>query len=189
MVAWWVIPAIQAGIQLLSSAGSASSAKKQEKAYNDYKKKVEVAAWENYRYQTRAIKNRYGEEAEASAYQLQEIKNKNLQAKATALASAAGSGVTGSTIDNLFREYDRANATSNFIASRNLYLKRLQTYDEMDASRIQALNAINTAGQYTGQTSTSIMLSGLGQAFNTYASAYQQEYQLKNPWGNQKVQT
>ena len=132
MVAW--VPLIAAGLSLLSSIGGASSAKKQEKAYEDYKKKVKQAAWENYRYQTRAIKNRYNEEAEASAYQLQEIKNKNLQAKATAQASAAGSGVTGSTIDNLFNDYERADATSNFIASRNLYLKKLQSYDEMDAA-------------------------------------------------------
>jgi len=167
-----VAPAIiAAGLMLASAVGNSLSAKKQEKAYAQYQAQQQAAAWENYRYTTRAITNRYAEEVESAKYQQQQLVIDNLKAQATAKASAASSGISGSTIDNLFNDYDRASAFSNFIASRNLYLKKLQSYDEMDAAFIQAKNVVNTQQQYTGADSSSILLSGIGSAMSAWAGA------------------
>lgn len=185
MVAW--VPLVMAGMQLMSTFGQAKAAKQQEKAYEQYQENTKQAAWENYRYQTRAINNRLSEEAEASALEQQQIQIQNMQARATAQASAAGSGITGSTIDNLFKDYDRASAASNYVAARNLYFKGLQAQDQKDAAYIQAINAINTMQPYTGQTASSILLQGLGKTFSTYANAYQTDYKMNNWFGGDKV--
>ena len=180
MVAW-VLPAIAAGLQLMGSMGTASAEKKAETANQEYQAKQRAAAWANYRYQTRALQNRLAEETEASAYQLQQISIQNMQAKATASASAAGSGVSGSTIDNLFKDYDRADAASQYMAKRNLYLKGLQTRDAMDAAWIEANNVINNMQPYTSNT-TSLLLSGLGNAFSAFG-----DVSWKNTFYNNKT--
>lgn len=169
MVAPALIAAIPAILQLASSAMEGFSSDKQKKAYAEYQEKTRQAAMEQYRYQTRAINNRLAEEEEASDLQLEQNMIQNLQAKATAQASAASSGITGSTIDNLFKEYDRANALSNYVASRNLHLKGLQAADEKDAAYIQAMNTINLQQQYTGSSMGLSLLSGIGSAASTYA--------------------
>ena len=168
MVAW-VIPAISVGLQLMSSFGQASSEKQAETANKEYQAKQRAAAWANYQYQTRALRNRFSEEKESSAYEIEQINIKNMQAKATASTSAAEGGVSGSTIDNLFKDYDRANAASQYIAKRNLYLKGLQTSDAMDAAWIEANNVINNMQPYTSNV-TSLLLSGFGNALSTYAN-------------------
>lgn len=170
MVAPALIAAIPAILQLASSAMEGFSSDKQKKAYAEYQEKTRQAAMEQYRYQTRAINNRLAEEEEASDLQLEQNMIQNLQAKATAQASAASSGITGSTIDNLFKEYDRANALSNYVASRNLHLKGLQAADEKDAAYIQAMNTINLQQQYTGSSMGLSLLSGIGSAASTYTS-------------------
>ena len=170
MVAPALIAAIPAILQLASSAMEGFSSNKQKKAYAEYQEKTRQAAMEQYRYQTRAINNRLAEEEEASDLQLEQNMIQNLQAKATAQASAASSGITGSTIDNLFKEYDRANALSNYVASRNLHLKGLQAADEKDAAYIQAMNTINLQQQYTGSSMGLSLLSGIGSAASTYTN-------------------
>lgn len=170
MVAPALIAAIPAILQLASSAMEGFSSDKQKKAYAEYQEKTRQAAMEQYRYQTRAINNRLAEEEEASDLQLEQNMIQNLQAKATAQASAASSGITGSTIDNLFKEYDRANALSNYVASRNLHLKGLQAADEKDAAYIQAMNTINLQQQYTGSSMGLSLLSGIGSAASTYTN-------------------
>jgi hypothetical protein len=172
MVAPAVIAAIPAVLQLASSVMEGFSNKKQKKAYAEYQEKTRQAAMQQYRYQTRAINNRLAEEEEASDLQLEQTMIKNLQAKATASASAAGSGITGSTIDNLFKDYDRASAMNNYIASRNLHLKGLQAADEKEAAYIQAMNTINLQQQYTGGTFGMSLLSGIGNAAATYVQNY-----------------
>ena len=179
MVAPAVIAAIPAVLQLASSVVEGFSNKKQEKAYKEYQEKTRQAAMQQYRYQTRAINNRLAEEEEASDLQLEQTMIKNLQAKATASASAAGSGVTGSTIENLFKDYDRANAASNYVASRNLHLKGLQAADEKEAAYIQAMNTINLQQQYTGGTMGLSLLGGIGTAMSTYSSGKVTQYQLQ----------
>ena len=174
-----VAPAlIYAGIMAASAIGGSLSAKKQEKAYKEYQAKQQAAAWENYRYQRRAIHNRYAEEVESAQYQQQQIIIQNLKAQATAKASSASMGITGSTIDNLFKDYDRATAMSNYVASRNLYLKKLQSYDEMDAAYIQAKNVGNNLQPYTGANWFSVLLNGAGTAMSAYSSADYQQQQI-----------
>lgn len=170
MVAPAVIAAIPAVLSFASSALEGFSSSKQKKAYAEYQEKTRQAAMEQYRYQTRAINNRLAEEEEASDLQLEQNMIQNLQAQATAKASAAGSGITGSTIDNLFKEYDRANAMSNYVASRNLHLKGLQAADEKEAAYIQAMNTINLQQQYAGGSMGLSLLSGFGKAASTYVS-------------------
>lgn len=176
MVAW--VPLIYAGLQLTSAVGSTRADKKQQKAVEEYQSKQRAAAWENYRYQTRALQNRLAEEKEASSYEQQQIMIQNMQAKAAAQASSASNGIQGSTIDNLYKDYDRANAASEYIAKRNLYLKGLQTNDNMEAARIEALNVINGMQTYQSNT-TSTLLSGIGNAFSAYGQAYLSEAQTK----------
>lgn len=96
----------------------------------------------------------------------------NMQAKATAQASAAGSGITGSTIENLFHDYDRASAASNYVASRNLHLKGLQAVDEKEAAYIQAMNTINLQQQYSGGSMALSLFSGFGNALSTGVQNY-----------------
>lgn len=175
-----VAPAlVYAGLMAASAIGNSLSAKKQEKAYKRYQAKQQAAAWENYRYQRRAIHNRYAEEVESAKYQQQQLIIQNLKAQATAKASAASSGITGSTIDNLFKDYDRATAASNYVASRNLYFKKLQSYDEMDAAYIAAKNVLNTTQPYTGANWFAALLSGAGTAMSAYSSADFQQKQLE----------
>ena len=183
MVAPAIIAAIPAVLQLASSVMEGFSNKKQEKAYKEYQEKTRQAAMEQYRYSTRVINNRLAEEEEASDLKLEQNYIQNLQAKATAQASAAGGGITGSTIDNLFKEYDRANAASNYVASRNLYLKGLQGEDEKEAAYIQAMNTINLQQQYTGGDMFSALLGGAGSAMTTWASS---QNNLMNLFGGSK---
>jgi hypothetical protein len=180
MVAPALIAAIPAVLQLASSMMEGFSSDKQKKAYAEYQEKTRQAAMEQYRYQTRAINNRLAEEAEATALQQEQNMIQNMQAKATAQASAAGSGITGSTIDNLFKDYDRAAAASNYVASRSLYLRGLQAVDEKEAAYIQAMNTINLQQQYTGGSSMGIsLLSGIGTAMSTYSSGKMSQYQMQ----------
>lgn len=173
MVAPALLAAIPAVLSFASSAIGGFSAKKEKKAYAEYQEKTREAALAQYRYQTRAINNRLAEEEEASDLQLEQNMIQNMQAKATAQASAAGNGITGTTIDNLFKDYDRAAAATQYVASRNLYLKGLQAADEKEAAYIQAMNTINTQQQYTGGSSTGLsLLSGIGSALSTYVQNY-----------------
>jgi hypothetical protein len=102
-----------------------------------------------------------------------------MQAKATAQASAAGNGITGSTIENLFHDYDRAEAANEYVASRNLHLKGLQAEDEKEAAYIQAMNTINLQQQYTGGNMWASLLGGAGTAMSTYTSGQVTQSQLK----------
>lgn len=184
MVAPAVIAAIPAVLQLASSTIEGFSSNKQKKAYAEYQEKTRQAAMEQYRYQTRAINNRLAEEEEASDLQLEQNMIQNMQAQATAKASAAGSGITGSTIENLFKDYDRAAAASNYVASRNLHLKGLQAVDEKEAAYIQAMNTINLQQQYTGGSMGLSLLSGIGTAMSSYSSGKASQYQLQYYGGN-----
>ena len=179
MVAPAIIAAIPAILQLASSVMDVISNSKQEKAYKEYQEKNRKAAMEQYRYQTRAINNRLAEEEEASDLQLEQTMIKNMQAKATAQASAASSGITGSTIENLFYDYDRAEAANEYVAARNLHLKGLQAADEKEAAYIQATNAINLQQQYTGGTMWSSLFSGAGTAMSTYSSNYETQKRIE----------
>ena len=102
-----------------------------------------------------------------------------MKAKATAQASAASSGVEGIKIDNLFAGYERATAVSNYTHARNLQMLGLEYNNQLDAYRVQAINAINTQQQYTGASTASTLLSGVGGLFSSYASNKMKQEQLQ----------
>lgn len=172
-----VATAIAAAAMAIGSAAmNAYSSDKEKEAYEEYQAQVREAAIENYQYQLKSIHNQLAEEQTAASVQQQQVMIQNAQAKATAQASAAGSGVTGTTLDNMFKDYDRATASSNYIASRNLTNKGLQAEDEADAAYISALNTINGVQDYSSSTNwSSALLSGVGTALQTY-SYYQGSY-------------
>ncbi len=165
-----------ATLTLLGNIGNYVGERKTEKSYKTYQTRQRKAAEENYRQQVRSLHNRYNEEKEATAVDIQTNMIKNMQAKATAQASAASSGVRGSTIENMFNDYDKAHAVSTYTAKRNLHLKGLQTEENMYSARVEALNVINNLQQYQG-SSWGSLFSLLGNAFNTYSSYKMQEKQ------------
>ena len=179
------ISKIGLGLQVGSSLLSALGAKKQEQAYVDYQRKSAQAALNNYIYQSRALNNRYIEEEQASAFEQQDIMIQNMQAKATAQASAASMGMEGGSLDDLYRDYDRATAASNYIAAKNLHYKKLQKQDELESLRIQALNSINLQQQYNGGSFGMALLGGIGTALSGYADIdWKQQYLKKQGASN-----
>lgn len=166
------IGAVGLGLQGVGLISQYNAAKKEQAAYAEYSTLSTQATLDNFIQQTRAINNRYIEETEATTAQKQEIYLQNLQAKATAQASAASSGIEGISLDELFRGYDRATAVSNYTAAKNLHWKGLQYNDELDGLRVQAINSINLQQQYSGASPSSTLLSGIGGLFTSYAREY-----------------
>lgn len=162
------VGAVGLGMQAAGAVGGYISSKKEATAYSKYQSLQTQAALTNYIQQSKSINNRYAEEQEASARESQEIAIQNLKAKATAQASAASSGVEGSSIEMLFRDYDRAAAVSNYTAARNLQMKGLQYTNELDGLRVQAINTINGLTQYS-DTSASTLLGGIGGLLTSYS--------------------
>lgn len=169
------VGAIGLGLQGASIVGNFISDRQTAAAYDDYQALSTQSTISNYIQQTKAINNRYAEDKESSAYQQQQIFIQNLQAKATAEASAAGSGVTGSTIETLFNGYDRATAVSNYVAARNLHIKGLQYTDELEGLRAKALSSINLQQPYTS-TGISSIFGGVGGLLTNFSDVkYKQE--------------
>lgn len=167
------LSAAGAGLTLLGGIGNYVGERKAEKSYKTYQANQRKAAEENYREKVRSFHNRFNEEKEATAANLQTNMIQDMQAKATAQASVASSGVGGSTIENLFKDYDRAHAVSTYTAKRNLRLKGFQIDDNIAAARIEAMNVINNLQQYQGAGLGSLF-SLFGDAFKTY-SAYERD--------------
>lgn len=156
------LSATQSGIGLASSLSSIASAKKQYKIFSNYQDLQIKAINDNYAQGVNALNQQYNEAKEASSTNLMNSYISNLQKKASAQASAASSGVTGNSIEGLFRGYDRANAVNRYTAARNLQLKGLQTDRNIDSLRAQALSSIQGMQQYSYQSAdTSGLFSSL----------------------------
>ena len=166
------IGAVGLGLQGIGMLSSYNAAKQEKAAYAEYQALSTQATLDNFIQQTRAINNRYIEESQATTAQKQEIYLQNLQAKASAQASAASSGIEGISLDNLFRGYDRATAVSNYTAAKNLQMKGLQYNDELDSLRVQAINSINLQQQYSGVSPASTLISGVGGLLTSYSREY-----------------
>ena len=106
---------------------------------------------------------------EANAEERQQIHIENMQAKATAQASAASSGIEGITIDNLVAGYDRASAVSDYTHARNLEMLGLEYNNQLDSYRINALSSIYSMQPYTGVSAGTTLLSGIGGMMSSYA--------------------
>lgn len=173
------IGAIGLGLQGIGMIGNTYAQSQQAQAYSSYQQLQTQAALNNYIQQSKQLNLRYTQEQEADAEEREQIRIENMKAKATAQASAASSGVEGITIDNLFAGYERATAVSNYTHARNLQMLGLEYNNQLDAYRVQAINAINTQQQYTGVSTASTLLSGVGGLFSSYASNKMKQEQLQ----------
>lgn len=159
------VGAVGLGMDIGGSFAGAIGELQSQKAFNEYSKLQTQSTLNNYINNTKLINNRYAEEQEAAYAETQDIYIKNLQAQATAQASAAGSGVEGISIENLFNGYDRATAVSDFTAARNLHYKKLQYREDLEGLRANALSSLYGQQRYTGNALTTF-LSGMGDTLS-----------------------
>lgn len=173
------LSAVGLGIGAIGSVANTIAASKQQQAYTGYQKVQTQAALNNYIQQAKQLNTRYAQEQEANAEERQQIQIENMKAKAIAQASAASSGIEGITIDNLFAGYDRATAVSNYTHARNLEMLGLEYNNQLDTYRNNALNTIYSMQPYSGASTGSTLLSGIGGLMTTYSNNKQQQEQMK----------
>lgn len=167
-----VIPIAMAAVSAIGSglgaAGNAKTAKEQAKLSLAQTK----ATMQNYAAEVNATNTRFAQEQEKAHEDQQQVYLQNLQAKATAQASAAGSGVTGISIDNLFNGYDRASAISDFITERNIRNMGLQFNENLQGLRTRAISSVNnqTLDNNLGIKQSSTLLSGIGGILSSVGS-------------------
>lgn len=159
------------GLQSVGVIGDTISTIQTAKAYNKYSELQINSTLDNYNSQLRSLKNRYNEEVESSNQERQAVYIQNLQNKATAITSAASSGVEGNSLDSLFLGYERATAVNNYITDKELRLKGLQLNDDADALRANALSSINKIQLPTNKTA-STLISGIGNMVSQYSDSY-----------------
>ena len=98
--------ALVGGIGLgLQGAGILANVVGQKQAANanaNYRALQTKATLANYIQQTQAVNNRQQEEEQASSLDLQQKQIANMQARATAITSAASNGGEAQTVQNLF---------------------------------------------------------------------------------------
>ena len=162
------IAAAGLGLQALGAIGSIASDRQAANDNAQYRALQTQSTLTNYIQQLNAVHTRVNQEQQATVLQKQQLAIENMKARATAQASAAASGVTGSTLDNLFQGYDRATAVNNYIASKNLHFKELQSYQEMMSYRASALSSIYNQTSYTSNGVGSV-LSGFGGLLSSYS--------------------
>ena len=160
-----------------SAVSGVASAREQEKDFTNYQSKQLNSTLADFANNINQTNTRYAQEIEAAQQQQQQVYLENLKQQATAQTSATGMGVAGSTLDNLFRDYDRATAISDYITEKNLRYQGLQYNQDFVGLRNRALSSVNQASYYTGAKSKTAMLMGLGgiisasgQAASAYAS-------------------
>lgn len=163
------ISSIGLGLQGAGAIGGFIADRRTASAYKEYQTLQTQAALTNYIQQTQAINTRYSQEQEASGLKAQQIYLENLKAQATAETSAASSGVEGSSIESLFRGYDRATAISNYVSARNLQWQGIQYNEELESLRTQALSTINMEQKYAS-AGASTLLSGIGGIMTNYSN-------------------
>ncbi len=165
------VASIGLGLQGVSTVFSALGARKQERAYANAQIANINSALNNFRTNVNLNNTRFAQEQESAQEQAQQVYLQNLQQKAAAQTSAAGSGVSGISIDNLFRGYDRTTALSNFISERNLRNMGMQYDENYEGLRTQAINSIYGTQSYTGASAGSTLLGGFGNILTSTASS------------------
>lgn len=165
------VASIGLGLQGVSTIFSAIGSRKQERAYANAQIASINSALDNFKTNVNLNNTRFAQEQESAQEQAQQVYLQNLQQKATAQTSAAGSGVAGVSIDNLFRGYDRTTALSNFISERNLRNMGMQYDENYEGLRTNAINSIYGLPQYTGASAGSTLLSGFGNILTSKASS------------------
>ena len=172
------IAAAGLGLQALGAIGSIASDRQAANDNARYRALQTQSTLTNYIQQLNAVHTRINQEQQATALQKQQLAIENMKARATAQASAAASGVAGSTLDNLFQGYDRATAVNNYIASKNLHFKELQSYQEMMSYRASALSSIYNQTTYASKGVGSV-LSGFGGLLSSYSDMKWRESIIK----------
>ena len=125
------VQTIGLGIQGAYSMNKTITAMLEDKQYNDYQEYKNQAVWDDYIRESRALNNSYSQEQLSNAVQRQQSYLQNIQQRATAQAHGSSAGLTGYSIDNLYRGYDRAAAYNNYLSQRNLQMKGLQYNDRL----------------------------------------------------------
>ena len=172
------IAAAGLGLQALGAIGSIASDRQAANDNAQYRALQTQSTLTNYIQQLNAVHTRINQEQQATALQKQQLAIENMKARATAQASSAANGVAGSTLDNLFQGYDRATAVNNYIASKNLHFKELQSYQEMMSYRASALSSIYNQTTYTSNGVGSV-LSGFGGLLSSYSDMKWRESIIK----------
>lgn len=167
------------GSQVLSFTAQAKQAKKQQQFYDDYRKKYIKSVWEDYSNNVDLLELSQDQKEDAIGFENQQSALSNMQAKATAEASALESGVSGNSIDSLLRGYDRTMAINDFVSAENIRMMGLQTNQEIKALRAKAISAINTGHPFDPN---SIVKPSIGAnlltGLNNAATGLQQGYTI-----------
>lgn len=163
------------GLQALGAIGSFAADRQAANDNAQYRALQTQSTLTNYIQQLNAVHTRVNQEQQATALQKQQMAIENMKARATAQASAASAGVAGSTIDNLFQGYDRATAVNNYVASKNLHFKELQSYQEMLGYRASALSSIYNQTTYSSNGLGNV-LTGFGGLLSSYSKMKRDGY-------------
>ena len=138
------IGAIGLGIQGVGMVKDIATSMAEDRQYNDYQKYKNQAAWEDYIRGSRTLNNAYSQEQLSNAIQKQQAYLQSMQQKASAQAHGTSLGVTGNSIDNLYRGYDRIAAYNNYLSQRDLQMKGLEYNDRLiNSLQYSTLNSLN----------------------------------------------
>lgn len=141
----------------------------QNKANYEYQKARNSLIIANYERQARDANNSYAEAQRVNSIKKQQNYLQNLQAKSTLLAGKASSGVNGTSLDNLYRGYDRATAVNNYLYAKDLYNKGLSNNDRLSTLRASAVNSLTDLSKYR-YSGASALLNGASDLFGGWGN-------------------
>lgn len=165
---WIAMAAVAAASAAVQIAGESEK----ERSYANstiQSTKAQVSEWST---QVNQQNTRYAQEVEAAHQEAQQNYLTNLEQQATAQTSAAGSGVAGISIENLFKGYDQASTLSEYISERNIRNQGLQYNQDYNAIRLRARNSIKTQLPYQGQGTKWAITNGIISTAGSAASSY-----------------
>lgn len=169
----------QLGGSVMKMTAQSKKAKQDKAFYLQQKAANETAIKKDYYNNVSQVLLRQQQEQEAAGVKSQQAYIKNIEAKATAKASALENGVSGNSIESLYRGYDRAIAQNDYYSARNLQMMGMQTEQSLASLKANMESAINTNQPFNPasitQTNTG---ANLLTAFNSLATGYSQGRQV-----------
>lgn len=162
---------IGAGLSATGAAMSYGAQKKaagQQETYNNqqqlenakFKYENAVATQKSYLEQTHQINLGLQQQSESDAYALQQSDIANLLNAATVQEQAVEGNVGGNTLTMLLQGFDRAQAMSEFYASRQDHIRRNMTAEQLKAIQANAQNSINSVKDFVPQSVNKPSLGG-----------------------------
>ena len=142
------IGAVGLGLQGAGMVGSSIAGMIEDRTNREYSNYRNQLINSNYARQTQQLNNSYAQEQLTNASQRQQAILRNMQLRASAQAKMASLGISGNTIDNLYRGYDRAMAMNDYLSARDLEMKGLAYNDKLGDLGYARLNTFN---QYSYQ--------------------------------------